>query len=52
MFSTTILENIRLGESDAKEEDVYKACVVANIEGFINSLPEKLHTRVGDKGIR
>ena len=48
----TIFENIRIGKSDAREEEVQWACDVANIGSFINSLPNKLHTYVGDKGLR
>lgn len=52
MFNTTIMENIKYGDGDATEEQVYHACQVANIQSFIDSTPEKLHTRIGDKGIR
>ena len=31
MFNTTILENIKYGNENATEEEVYHACEVANI---------------------
>ena len=52
MFNTTILENIKYGNENATEEEVYYACEVANIQKFIDSTPERLHTRIGNKGVR
>ena len=39
LFSGTIAENIRLGNLSANDADVYAAAKLANIDGFIQSLP-------------
>ncbi|MFA5878646.1 MAG: ABC transporter ATP-binding protein [Candidatus Margulisiibacteriota bacterium] len=50
LFRGTILENLRYGSLDATEEDVYQAAVKANAWEFIDKLPDKLLTKVGDRG--
>lgn len=52
IFSTSILENIRYGNPLATLEEVQQAAKVANIDKFIEELPEKYDTLVGEKGIR
>ena len=50
LFRGTILENIRYGSLSATEEEVYQAAVKANAWEFIAKLPDKLLTKVGDRG--
>ena len=50
MFGTTILENIKFGREGGTDAEVEAACVEANAWGFIQRLPKKLETMVGDKG--
>ncbi len=50
LFRGTILENIRYGNQDANEEEVQQAAVKANAWEFIEKLPDKLLTKVGDRG--
>jgi subfamily B ATP-binding cassette protein MsbA len=50
LFDTTILQNIRYGCPDASFDEVVSAARAANIHEFIESLPEKYETRVGDLG--
>lgn len=52
IFSTSILENIRYGKPNATMEEVIAAAKVANIDEFINEMPEKYDTLVGEKGVR
>lgn len=52
MFSTTIIENIRLGNPDASEEDVIEAAKVANAHDFIVALPEGYNTYVGERAVQ
>ncbi|CAO3626776.1 unnamed protein product [Mucor hiemalis] len=53
LFDMTIGENIRYGIVEGVEvsqEQVESACKSANVHTFIESLPDKYNTRVGDKG--
>lgn len=50
LFGTSIIENIRFGREGVTDEEIEKACKEANAYGFIQKLPKKLETLVGDKG--
>ena len=52
LFHTTIAENIRLGKADATHEEVIQAAKAARLHEFIDSLPEKYETIVGESGAR
>jgi ATP-binding cassette, subfamily B, multidrug efflux pump len=52
LFDKSILENIRFGKDDATIEEVIDAAKTANIHDFIDSLPEKYDTMVGERGTR
>ncbi len=52
LFHTTIAENIRLGKADATHEEVIQAAKAARLHDFIDSLPEKYETIVGESGAR
>ncbi len=52
LFHTTIAENIRLGKADATHEEVVNAAKAARLHEFIDSLPEKYETIVGESGAR
>ena len=52
LFPTSILENIRYGNANAIDEEVYEAAKIAEVTEFVNSLPEKWDTMVGEGGYR
>ncbi|HRQ24141.1 MAG TPA: thiol reductant ABC exporter subunit CydD, partial [Anaerolineales bacterium] len=52
LFHTTIAENIRLGKADAPHDEVIHAAKAARLHDFIDSLPEKYETIVGESGAR
>jgi subfamily B ATP-binding cassette protein MsbA len=52
LFDDTILENIRYGKLDATEEQIINAAKIAEADEFIQELPEKYQSRVGQNGIR
>ena len=51
ILSGTIRENISFGHLDAKDEDIVKACKVAQIWDFIEKLELGLDTELGEKGL-
>ncbi|EQD58647.1 ABC transporter-like domain protein, partial [mine drainage metagenome] len=51
LLSGTILENIGFSESNFDIDEVKKAASIAYISDFIESLPEKYNTKVGERGI-
>ncbi len=51
LFSRTIRENIALGHPEIPLEEIIKAAKLANIHDFIDSLPEKYNTIVGERGV-
>ncbi|KAK2512847.1 hypothetical protein Q9233_015921 [Columba guinea] len=52
LFDCSIAENIRYGDNSrvVSQEEVEEAAKAANIHSFIEKLPEKYNTRVGEKG--
>lgn len=50
LFNNTIMENIRLGKSDASDEEVYEAARLARCDTFIDRLPHGYETMVGENG--
>lgn len=50
LFNTSILENIRFGNKDATDEQVKEASRLANCEEFIEKLPDKYDTLIGENG--
>jgi ATP-binding cassette subfamily C protein CydD len=49
-FSATIRENLLLGRPDADDQAIQKALAAAALTSVINTLPEGLATRLGDRG--
>ena len=51
LFKQSILDNIRMGNPQASEEEVIAAAKAAQCHEFISKLPNGYHTVVGTKGI-
>ncbi len=51
VLSGTIRENVSFGHNDAKEEDIIKACKIAQIWDFVEGLDQGLDTVLGEKGL-
>jgi subfamily B ATP-binding cassette protein MsbA len=49
LFNETVLSNIAFGK-DASLEEIQRAAKVANAHNFIDDLPEKYNTNIGDGG--
>lgn len=52
LFTGTIKENILYGKPTATDEEVVEAAKNANIHDFIDSLPNKYDTYVGERGVK
>ncbi|ELC0656975.1 ATP-binding cassette domain-containing protein [Vibrio fluvialis] len=51
LFSMSIMENIRIGRSQASDEDVHQAAKLAAIHDDILQFPEGYQTLVGERGV-
>ncbi|ELL7085814.1 ATP-binding cassette domain-containing protein [Vibrio fluvialis] len=51
LFSMNIMENIRIGRSQASDEDVHQAAKLAAIHDDILQFPEGYQTLVGERGV-
>ena len=50
LFNDSVFNNILMGKPDATEEEVMAAAKIANAHEFIDHLPEKYYTNIGDDG--
>ncbi|KAK1442107.1 ATP-dependent permease mdl1 [Babesia gibsoni] len=50
LFSMSIEENLRYGNDDVTMEEIYEAAKLCDVHDFIESLPEKYDTNVGQRG--
>jgi len=52
IFSGSVRDNIRYGRSGATEQEVRAASRAANVDEFLQRLPEGYDTAVGERGLR
>jgi ATP-binding cassette subfamily B protein len=52
LFNTSIGENIRFGKPDATKAEIEHAAKLASIDTYIQGLPEKYDTVVGERGVK
>lgn len=52
LFNDTIANNIKFGKPDATKEEIIAAAKAAHIHEFVESLPDKYETLVGERGIK
>ena len=52
LFHRSLMENIRYGKPDAPDEEVIEAAKKAFCHDFIQELPEKYETFVGERGVK
>lgn len=52
LFATSLAENLRYAKPDATEEEMWAACRTAYAAEFIEKLPAKLETEIGDRGVK
>ncbi|TVP54643.1 MAG: ABC transporter ATP-binding protein/permease, partial [Halomonadaceae bacterium] len=52
LFNDSLYNNIAYGSPGASEEAVRRAASMAHLDGFIASLPQGMHTKVGERGLK
>ncbi|MCF2949638.1 ABC transporter ATP-binding protein/permease [Paraglaciecola aquimarina] len=52
LFNDSIFENVRYGRPEASNLEVNQAIDLANLRAFIESLPDKHETQVGERGLK
>jgi len=50
LFNDTVENNIKLGTENATDAEILEASEIANANEFIQNLPEKFSTNIGDSG--
>lgn len=52
LFHASLRDNITYGKEDATEEEIWEAVRLSALDKLVNSLPEKLDTLVGERGMK
>lgn len=50
LFDGSVMENIRIGNMDASDEEVIEAARLANCQEFVDKLPKAYDTNIGENG--
>lgn len=50
LFNNSVMENIRIGKKDASDEEVMAAAKLAHCDEFVQKLPNKWDTIIGENG--
>jgi ATP-binding cassette subfamily B protein len=51
LFSETVEENIRMGNSDLTKEDLENVAKISCVEEFVGKMNEKYNTLIGERGV-
>ncbi|HEY4282057.1 MAG TPA: ABC transporter ATP-binding protein [Chthoniobacterales bacterium] len=52
LFNGTVRENLLMGKPEASEAEIWRAVDAANAREFIDRLPERLESVVGERGVK
>ncbi len=52
LFNGTTAENLRVGKSDATEEEMWTVLEAANAADFVRRLPKGLDSQLGERGVK
>jgi ATP-binding cassette subfamily B protein len=52
LFNDSIMENIRYGQPEASDAEVYQAIELAHLSQFVSDLPKGVDTVVGERGLK
>ena len=50
LFNDTIFNNIKIGNMDASDDEVYMAAKAANVDSIVEQLPDRYNTMLGENG--
>ena len=51
LFDATIRDNLAVADADVTDERIKQACRLAQVHAFIETLPQRYETRVGENGV-
>ena len=52
LFNDTIVNNLKLANASATEDDIFNALKIAEAYDFVNKLPKGLQTSAGEQGVK
>ena len=52
LFNGSIRQNISYGRLDATDEEIVAAAQAAHVDEFVNELPDKYETEIGERGVK
>ena len=52
LFDDTVLSNVAYADSKASKEKIFEACKFSATNDFVEKLPEKYNTLIGENGVR
>lgn len=52
LFNDSLFENVRYGRPDASDDEVWQAIQHAHLMDFVQKLPKKQDTQVGERGLK
>lgn len=52
LFNGSVLDNVRYGKLNASREEIEEVCAAAYADEFIEDLPDKYDTQIGERGVK
>lgn len=52
IFNLSVIDNVRLARPDATEQEIKEACRLAYMDEFIDKLPDRYGTMIGERGVQ
>lgn len=52
IFNDTLRENVKIGSPEASEDEIMEACEIAEVDEFLDDLPNGIDSRLGDDGVK
>jgi len=52
IFNNTLRYNLTIGNRDASQEEIERACEIARVDEFLDDMPDGYDSQLGDEGVR
>lgn len=52
LFHASLWENLKIGNPDASDDEVFEAARMANVDDFVEQMPDRYDTLVGERGLQ